>query len=89
MASSIDWGTLALGAVVGVGCRKQLKAASRIATSTAASLAGAAAQAVAEVAKETQKTEKSPEELAAAQWQQRMDQQIAGQQGQNGNGGTV
>ena len=86
MANSIDWGTLALGAVVGVGCRKQLKAASRIATSTAASLAGAAAQAVAEVAKETQKTEKSPEELAAAQWQQRMDQQIAGQQGQNGNG---
>ena len=64
MANSIDWGTLALGALVGIGCRKQLKGAAKIAASTAASLAGAAAQAVAEVAKETQKTEKSPEEVA-------------------------
>ena len=86
MANSIDWGTLALGAVVGIGCRKQLKSAAKVAATTAASLAETAAVAVAEVAKETQKTEKSPEELAAAQWQQRMDQQIAGQQGQNGNG---
>ena len=82
MANSIDWGTLALGALVGVGCRKQLKSASRIVASTASSLASAAATAVSEVAKETQKTE-SPEEVAAQQWTQQMyqkiDQQMAGQ----------
>ena len=90
MANSIDWGTLALGALIGVGCRKQLKAASRITASTAASLAGAAAQAVAAVAEETQKTEKSPEEVAAQQWTQQMyqkiDQQFAGQNGQSTQG---
>ena len=46
MANSIDWGTLALGALVGIGCRKQLKGAAKIAASTAASLADAAAVAV-------------------------------------------
>ena len=61
MSSSIDYGTLAIGALIGIGCRKQIKSASRIAAATAASLAGAAAQAVAEVAKET---EKSPEAAA-------------------------
>ena len=75
--ANIDWGTLALGALVGMGCRKQLKSCGRIAASTAASLAGAAAQAVAEVAKETQKTEKSPEEAAAQQWLNRMDYQMS------------
>ena len=43
MANSIDWGTLAVGALVGVGCRKQLKAAAKIAATTAASLATTAA----------------------------------------------
>lgn len=57
MANSIDFGTLCVGALIGMGCRKQLKAAGRIAANTAASLAGAAATAAAEVAKETQKTE--------------------------------
>lgn len=61
MANSIDFGTLAIGALVGIGCKKQLRAAGRIAASTAASLAGVAAQAAADVAKET----KSPEEKAA------------------------
>lgn len=61
MANSIDWSTLALGALIGVGCKKQLRAAGRIAANTAASLAGAAASAAADVAKET----KSPEEKAA------------------------
>ena len=78
--ANIDWGTLALGALVGVGCRKQLKATSRIAATTAASLASAAATAVAEVAKETE----SPEETAAKQWTKRVDQQIAGN-GKKGN----
>lgn len=72
--ANIDWGCVTLGALIGVGCRKQLKAASRIATNTAASLASAAASAVAEVAKETQKTEKSPEALF-----RRIDQHIAEQ----------
>ena len=46
MANSIDWGTLAVGAMIGVGCRKQLKSAAKIAATTAASLASAAAVAV-------------------------------------------
>ena len=43
MSSTIDFGTLSIGALIGVGCRKQLKAAGRIAASAVASLAGAAA----------------------------------------------
>ena len=74
--ASIDWGVLGLGALIGVGCRKQLKAASRIAATTAASLAGATAQAVASVAKETQETEKSPEQKAAEQRLAEVDQKI-------------
>ena len=46
MSNSIDWGTLALGALVGVGCRKQLKSCARVAATTAASLASSAAVAV-------------------------------------------
>ena len=46
MASTIDYSTLALGALVGVGCREQLKAAAKIAATTAASLASSAAVAV-------------------------------------------
>ena len=61
--ASIDWGMIGLGALVGIGCRKQLKAAGRVAASTAASIAGVAAQAAAQVAEETQ--DKSPEEKAA------------------------
>lgn len=77
--ANIDWGCVTLGALIGVGCRKQLKAASRIATNTAASLASAAASAVAEVAKETQKTEKSPEIEASEALFRRIDQHIAEQ----------
>ena len=87
--ANIDWGTLALGALVGVGCRKQIKSASRIAASTAASLASATATAVSEIAKETQRTQ-STEEAAAQQWLQGIDQKLAGQApapaGQSGNG---
>ena len=60
MASSIDFTTLAVGALIGMGCKKQLRSAAKVAANTAASLAGVAAQAAAQVAEETQKTEKSP-----------------------------
>ena len=50
MANTIDYGTLAIGALIGVGCRKQLKAAGRVAATTAASLASSAAVAVNSVA---------------------------------------
>lgn len=43
MSSSIDFGTLAVGALVGMGCRKQIKAASRVAANLASSLATTAA----------------------------------------------
>ena len=46
MSSSIDYGTLAIGALIGVGCKRQLKSAAKIAATTAASLASSAAVAV-------------------------------------------
>ena len=85
MANSIDLGTLALGALVGIGCKKQLKTVGRVAATTAASLAGVAAQAAQQVANETSK---SPEEAAAQQWTQRIDQKLAGTQPQTGAGTT-
>ena len=63
--ASIDWGMLGLGALVGIGCRKQLKSAGRVVAQTAASLAGVAASTAAQIAEETQKSVKSPEEQAA------------------------
>ena len=85
MASSIDFTTLALGALIGVGCKKQLKSAGRIAAATVANLAGVAAGAAASVAKETSQ---SPEEEAAKKFLQGVDQQLAGN-GNGQNGGTV
>ena len=82
--ASIDWGTIALGALIGVGCRKRIKTAGRVAASTAANLASVAAQAAQQVAKET--SSKSSEEIAAAEMLQRVDQYLAGQQG-NGKKG--
>ena len=85
--ANIDWGTLAIGALIGVGCRKQLRAAAKVAATTAASLAGVAAQTAQQVAEETQKSSRSTEEAAAQQWLDHVDQQIAGQNGQaNGQG---
>ena len=72
MANSIDWGTLALGAVVGVGCRKQIKACGRIAAVTAANLAGVAATTAASLAG------------AATQDQSTQAQQSTGKNGKNG-----
>lgn len=53
MSSSIDFGTLCVGALIGMGCKKQLRAAGRVAATTAANLAGVAATAAAQVAAET------------------------------------
>ena len=50
--ANIDWGTMALGALVGIGCRKQLKAAGRVAAQTAVSLAGVASSVAQQVAAE-------------------------------------
>ena len=77
MANSIDFTTLCVGALIGMGCRKQLRAAGRVAATTAAGLAGVAAQAAQQVAAETQ----SAEEQAAAAMLQKIDQQLAGQSG--------
>ena len=85
MSSSIDFTTLAVGALIGMGCRKQLKSCGRIAANTAAALAGAAATAATQVAEETSKSQ-SPEQQAAAAWTQRMDQQIAQQWAPVSNG---
>ena len=92
--ASIDWSTLALGALVGIGCRKQLKTAGKVAATTAASLAGVAAQAAQQVANEASKKSSSPEEAAAEATLRRIDQQITqlnqdlgvGQSGQNPSG---
>ena len=86
--ANIDWTVLGLGALVGIGCREQLKACGRVAATTAASLAATAAQAAAQVAAETQ----SPEQVAAAERleriNQRIDQQVAGTPlGGNGQAG--
>ena len=59
MANSIDFTTLAVGALIGMGCRKQLKACGRIAATTAASLASSAAIAVNSAAAEMYKPENS------------------------------
>ena len=80
MANSIDWTVLGLGTLIGIGCKNQLRAAAKVAATTAASLAGVAAATAQQVAAEAQ----SPEEAAAAERLQRMDQQL--QQQLNGNG---
>ena len=61
MSSSIDFGTLCVGALIGIGCRKQLKACGRVAASTAANLAVVAAQTAQQVAEETSE-KKNPQD---------------------------
>ena len=78
MANSIDFGTLAIGALVGIGCRKQLSAAGRVAASAAASLAATAASVATKVAEEASE-DKSDEAQAAEATLQRIDQQLSGQ----------
>ena len=69
MANSIDFGTLCVGALVGIGCRKQIKSASRIAATAVASLASAAAIAANQAAIEANQSKdgQSAEEAAADQ----------------------
>ena len=71
--ASIDWTVLGLGALLGIGCRKQLKACGRVAASTAASIAGVAASAAQQVAKEASK---SPEQEQAEKRLAEVDQKI-------------
>ena len=71
MASSIDYGTLAIGALIGIGCRKQIKACAKVAATTAASLASATAVAV---------------NSAAAQMYNQQEQTPAGQTAGQKNG---
>ena len=52
--ASIDWTTLAVGALIGVGCRKQIKSATRVAATLASSLATTAAAAVTAAAAEVE-----------------------------------
>lgn len=54
MSSSIDFTTLAIGALIGVGCKNELKAAAKIAAGTAATLACACADAAADAANAVQ-----------------------------------
>ena len=72
MASSIDYGTLAIGALIGIGCRKQIKACAKVAATTAASLASATAVAV---------------NSAAAQMYNQQESASAGQGNANGKNG--
>ena len=83
MSSSIDYGTLAIGTLIGVGCREQLKSAAKVAATTAASLASSAAIAANSAA--AQMYDQSTQSTQA-------DQAGAGQgntQVGNNNGGTV
>ena len=73
MASSIDYGTLAIGALIGVGCRNELKSAAKVAATTAASLVSSAAIAANAIA-------------AQMYDDQKPDQN--GQNGQNGQAGN-
>ena len=59
MANSIDFGTLAVGALVGIGCRKQLRAAGRVAANLASSLATTTAVAVNSAAAEFDRSNNS------------------------------
>ena len=59
MANTIDFTTLAIGALIGVGCKEQLKACAKVAATTAASLASSAALAANTVAAEVYESEKT------------------------------
>ena len=78
MANSIDFTTLAIGALIGVGCHNQLKSCAKVAATTAASLASSVAVAVNSAAAQMYEPETSESKPQA------------GTQGQTGkNGGTV
>ena len=72
MSSSIDYGTLCIGTLIGVGCQRQLKAAAKVAATTAASLASSAAIAA--------------NSAAAQMYDQSESSQAPAGNGQTGNG---
>ena len=61
MASSIDYGTLAVGALIGVGCKDQLKAAAKVTASLAATLATSASVAVNAAAEQMNEKSENPQ----------------------------
>ena len=61
MASAIDYGTLAVGALIGVGCKDQLKAAAKVTASLAATLASSAAVAVNSAAEQMSEDSQNPQ----------------------------
>ena len=78
MANSIDFTTLAVGALIGVGCREQIKAASRVAANLASSLATTAAIAVNSAAAEVDSGTRDKADQTQAP--------VAGQAAGNGQG---
>ena len=62
--SSIDWGTLALGTVIGVGCQEQLKSAAKVTANLAGNLALATAEAVTDASDEINRNAKSTQTQA-------------------------
>lgn len=84
--ASIDWGMIGLGALVGIGCRKQLKACGRVAATTAASLAGVAAQAAQQVA-ETEKSSETATDQKVAEMNRKIDQLLNEWQGEDRQNG--
>ena len=79
MANSIDIGAIALGAALGYGLRKEIRSTGNVCRNALlAAVAGAAATAAA----------KSPEEKAA-DWLNRMDQQIQSNGNSNGQNQEV
>ena len=78
MANSIDFTTLAVGALIGVGCHRELRSAAKVAATTAASLASSVAVAVHSAAAQMYEDPKA---------EPQQPQVLQGQAGQgNGNG---
>ena len=67
MANTIDYGTLCIGALIGVGCRDQLKSAAKVAATTAASLASSVAVAVNSAAAQMYEEPKAGQSTQATQ----------------------
>lgn len=87
--ANIDWSVLGLGALVGIGCRKQLRACGRVAANTAASLAGVAAKAAADVAEEASERKSAEATAAEAKLKEideKMRQMMQDLYGQNPSG---
>ena len=61
MASAIDYGTLAIGALIGVGCKDQLRSAAKVTASLAASLATSASAAVNAAAEQMSEDSQNPQ----------------------------